>query len=145
MSLKQPKGALAHGDTQFTFICVHLRRMLSLTSLRAQTSMASLVGIAKDASGAVVVGAKVEIRNHDTNAIRKAESDPRGEFIVPNLPPSIKPASSSRSISKLASRFDLKSEPSRKPSPSKPPSPSSTRRTASRATSWCPMKSCKCR
>jgi hypothetical protein len=55
--------------------------------LCAQTSSATLVGIAKDPSGALVAGAKVEVRNTDTNALRKAESDSKGVFTVPNLAP----------------------------------------------------------
>jgi hypothetical protein len=61
----------------------------ALCRLYAQTSMASLVGVAKDPSGALVAGAKVEIRNVNTNGMRKAESDSKGEFIVPNLMPGV--------------------------------------------------------
>jgi hypothetical protein len=57
--------------------------------LCAQTSTASLVGIATDPSGALVAGARVEVRNVDTNGLRKAASDSKGEFIVPNLAPGL--------------------------------------------------------
>ena len=53
----------------------------------AQTSMASLVGITHDPSGSLVAGARIEVRNTGTNALRQAETDSRGEFIVANLPP----------------------------------------------------------
>jgi outer membrane receptor protein involved in Fe transport len=57
------------------------------TKLGAQNPTATLVGITTDPSGAVVVGAMVEIRNVATNGLRKAQSDAKGEFIVPNLAP----------------------------------------------------------
>ena len=59
----------------------------ALCRLCAQTSTATLVGIAQDPSGALVAGAAVEVRNENTNALRKSESDGKGEFIVPNLAP----------------------------------------------------------
>jgi hypothetical protein len=61
----------------------------ALCQLYAQTSTSSIVGITKDPSGARVSGASVEIRNIDTNAVRKAESDAKGDFIVPNLAPGL--------------------------------------------------------
>ena len=45
------------------------------------------MGTVVDATGAVVTGAKVEIRNTETNAIRKIDSDDKGEFTLPNLAP----------------------------------------------------------
>ena len=68
----------------FLFIGVYL---CSSAPGFAQTSMASVVGITTDPSGALITGAKVEVRNVDTNALRQAESDSKGEFIVPNLSP----------------------------------------------------------
>lgn len=59
----------------------------ALCRLGAQTPTATLVGIPKDPSGALVAGVKVEVRNEDTNALRTSESDMKGEFIVPNLAP----------------------------------------------------------
>ena len=61
----------------------------ALWRLCAQTSTATIVGITTDPSNAVVVGAHVEVRNENTNGLRKAESDSRGEFIVPNLAPGV--------------------------------------------------------
>jgi hypothetical protein len=61
----------------------------ALCRVWAQTSTATLVGIATDPSGALVSGARVEVRNEDTNALRKSESDAKGEFVVPNLAPGL--------------------------------------------------------
>src|SRR5216684_6616952 len=60
---------------------------LLLVRLCAQDPTATLVGTVVDATGAVVTGAKVEIRNTETNAIRKIDSDDKGEFTLPNLAP----------------------------------------------------------
>ena len=59
------------------------------TSLFSQTPTATLVGIVKDSSGDRVTNAAVEIRNADTNEVRKVFSGPRGEFLAPNLAPGI--------------------------------------------------------
>jgi len=60
---------------------------LLLCRLCAQDPAATLVGSVVDSSGALVVGARVEIRNAATNEVRKTESDAKGEFTTPNLPP----------------------------------------------------------
>ena len=56
-------------------------------NLCAQSLTATLVGTVMDPAGAVVTAAKVEIRNTATNEVRRVESDHKGEFIKPNLPP----------------------------------------------------------
>jgi hypothetical protein len=53
---------------------------------RAQTVSASVTGSVHDASEAVVPGAAVEIRNHDTNQIWRTTSDERGRFQILYLP-----------------------------------------------------------
>ena len=55
--------------------------------LFAQNPTATLVGTVRDASGAVVVNAALEVRNTDTDETRKAVTDEKGEFTVPNLVP----------------------------------------------------------
>ena len=55
--------------------------------LWAQTPTATLVGTVRDASNAVVVGAALEVHNTDTGEIRKAVTNEKGEFTVPNLVP----------------------------------------------------------
>src|SRR5260370_3652260 len=62
---------------------------LLLCKLCAQDPGAKRVGSVVDFSGALVAGAKVEIRNAATNEVRKTESDDKGEFTTPNLPPGL--------------------------------------------------------
>ena len=61
----------------------------ALAGLLAQIPTATLVGIVKDSTGAVVTNAAIEIRNTATNEVRKLVSGPRGEFLAPNLPPGV--------------------------------------------------------
>ncbi len=67
---------------------IPLAAALLLVRLCAQDPTATLVGTV-DATGAVVTGAKVEIRNTETNAIKKIDSDDKSEFTAPNLTPGI--------------------------------------------------------
>ena len=54
---------------------------------RAQNPTGSVVGTLRDATGALVPGASVKVRNVDTNAIRQAFSGGGGQFTIPNLNP----------------------------------------------------------
>jgi hypothetical protein len=61
--------------------------LLSLAaSLNGQISTATLVGTVKDATGAVVAGAKVDVRNVDTGIVRSTTTDGGGEYALTNLP-----------------------------------------------------------
>src|SRR5260370_10249211 len=60
---------------------------LFVCTLPAQDPAATLMGTVVDATGSLVAGVKVEIRNSATNEIRKTESDEKGEFTAPNLAP----------------------------------------------------------
>src|SRR5215813_12496664 len=60
------------------FLCLPL-------CLRAQTT-AQVSGTVVDASGSAVAGAKVEITNVDTNAVRQAQTEDDGAYAFPNLP-----------------------------------------------------------
>src|SRR5690349_8781095 len=62
---------------------------LLLCNLCAQDPAATLIGSVVDASGSLVAGARVEIRNTATNEIRKTECDEKGEFTAPNLAPGL--------------------------------------------------------
>ena len=55
--------------------------------LVAQNPTATMVGTIRDESGAVIVGADLEIRNTGTAIARKAVTNQRGEFTVPDLAP----------------------------------------------------------
>ena len=60
----------------------------SLGSALAQSPTATLVGTVRDAQRAVVVGAEVNVRDVNTNAVRIAKTDARGEYTIPGLDPS---------------------------------------------------------
>src|SRR6266480_1405618 len=53
---------------------------------RAQSQTATVTGIARDATEAVVPGATVEIRNHATNQMWQTVTDVRGRFRLLYLP-----------------------------------------------------------
>ncbi len=65
-------------------ICLAVAFLFSL-SLSAQTSFGRLSGTVSDATGAVVSGAKVTVRNTDTQDVRTVETDSEGFYIVTNL------------------------------------------------------------
>jgi hypothetical protein len=68
--------------------CSALLAYLTLTPLLlAQNPTATMVGTVRDQSGAIVAGAALEIRNTDTDIPRKAVTNQRGEFTVPDLAP----------------------------------------------------------
>jgi hypothetical protein len=60
---------------------------LAACPLAAQNPTAALVGTVVDPAGAVIQGAQVEIRNSDTNELRKADTNAKGEFTIANLAP----------------------------------------------------------
>ena len=57
--------------------------------LLAQTPTATVTGRVEDLTGAALPGAKVSIRNVNTNEVRAVDSDGSGEFTVPNLAPGL--------------------------------------------------------
>ena len=60
---------------------------LSVPSLLAQSSGASIQGTVTDSTGAVIPGATVTATNTETNLQRGAESGSAGLYVIPNLPP----------------------------------------------------------
>ena len=69
--------------TTFRFACLVVTLvLLGLSASVAQTERGMILGTVKDASGAVLPGARVQVENGPS-----AVSDARGEFIVPNLAP----------------------------------------------------------
>src|SRR6202035_4004871 len=54
--------------------------------LAAQTPTATVTGIVKDPSGGILVGAKVSVRNVDTNIAHDLTTNKDGEYTVPLLP-----------------------------------------------------------
>jgi hypothetical protein len=70
-----------------------VRNVISLAllwsaSLWAQNTTGTILGTVKDASGAVVPGAKVRVTNENTNIAANVLSNPSGDYVVPNLPAS---------------------------------------------------------
>ncbi len=53
----------------------------------AQATTAAVVGIVTDSSGAAIVGAKVTIKNVETQVARGAESNDSGSYVFDILPP----------------------------------------------------------
>ena len=60
---------------------------LASFSLFAQSDNGSIVGFAKDPSGAVVPNAKVTVRNEGTGLERQTTTNDAGYYVVPNLLP----------------------------------------------------------
>jgi carboxypeptidase family protein len=60
--------------------------LLAPAAARAQTTSASVTGTVRDASGAIVPGATVQIRNHNTSQVAETVTDGRGEFRLQSLP-----------------------------------------------------------
>ena len=64
-------------------IAAMLAVMATITS--AQSETATVLGSVRDANGAVLVGAKVEIKNSATSIASTTVSDPNGDFQFVNL------------------------------------------------------------
>ncbi len=60
---------------------------LGLSSAIAQTSTGILVGVARDATGAVIQNATVHIRNQDTGELRNATTKADGSYRIEAIPP----------------------------------------------------------
>src|SRR4051794_19429750 len=70
--------------------------LLSLVSLatmfaavpdaQGQVTTATLYGVVKDSSGAILPGVSVTVTHQGTNLTRETVSDERGEFALPGLP-----------------------------------------------------------
>ena len=59
----------------------------ALSGLFAQAPTATMVGTVVDTSGAVIAGAKLDVRSVTKNETQVAFSDQKGEFTIPNLAP----------------------------------------------------------
>src|SRR5262245_64079664 len=53
---------------------------------RAQVITATLYGVVRDNTGAILPGATVAVNHQGTNLTRETVSDERGEFALPALP-----------------------------------------------------------
>src|ERR1700747_3004157 len=70
---------------RYAVLCL-LLLALSASLLRAQTFRGTLRGTVADATGAVVPGAAITVKNMDTGVARTTQSNSDGEFTVPELP-----------------------------------------------------------
>jgi hypothetical protein len=71
---------------RLTLLCLFtIALVVSLTPLQAQVTTATLYGVVRDATGAVLPGASVTATNQGTNLSRDAVTDERGEFALPAL------------------------------------------------------------
>ena len=52
----------------------------------AQTATGQITGVVRDASGAVMAGAKVVVTNEQTGLTRETKTGPNGDYVVPLLP-----------------------------------------------------------
>ena len=73
------KSALATAALTFAF----------LGSAMAQAPTATLVGTVRDTQHLVIVGAEINVRDVNTNAVRVAKTDAQGEYSISGLDPSI--------------------------------------------------------
>jgi hypothetical protein len=62
---------------------------MCLAPVLAQNPTATIVGTIRDATGAVIAGASIGVRNTETNDVRTAQAGAEGEFTLPNLPAGI--------------------------------------------------------
>src|SRR5689334_6836896 len=69
------------------FVVMCVAAVLCTASLMAQTGAATVSGQVKDASGAMVPGATIEVQNTDTNVVGSTQTNPEGFFTIPNLIP----------------------------------------------------------
>src|SRR5215467_13715395 len=70
-------GAVVRLSIAFTFIL--------LPALWAQNTTGTILGTVRDASGAVVPGAKVTVTNENTNIPSSLLTSSSGDFVLPNL------------------------------------------------------------
>ncbi len=75
--------------TMFSIVIILSMTVLSPGAAGAQVAGATLSGTISDASGAVIPGAMVSIRDTATGIIRTVSSDEAGLYTAPNLRPSI--------------------------------------------------------
>src|SRR5579872_5252005 len=61
--------------------------LLQAPAAMAQITTASLQGLVRDSSGAVIPGAQVQVVNMDTNVATPTTTNNSGRFLAPSLPP----------------------------------------------------------
>jgi hypothetical protein len=76
---------------KFDLVVVRLLFLALLMSLSAfaQSDVASISGYVRDASGAIVPGAKVTVKNESVDIVRSVNTNNEGYYVVPTLPPGL--------------------------------------------------------
>jgi hypothetical protein len=78
------KCLMVQGRSVFWALLV-LLGVLAIGDLQAQVEKATLSGTALDASGAVVIGAKIQAKNASTGIVYSAVTDGQGRYILPDM------------------------------------------------------------
>src|SRR5687768_13843828 len=66
--------------------CACFLLLLFASTLPAQVTTATLYGVVRDASDAVLPGVSVSVTHQGTNLLREVVTGERGEFAIPALP-----------------------------------------------------------
>ena len=81
------EGPAKFGMTMKFLLAAASLSLVSLGAACAQAPTATLVGTVRDSQKAVIVGADINVRDLDTNAVRVAKTDARGEYTISGLDP----------------------------------------------------------
>lgn len=75
-----------HATRFLALCCLVLAAMSAPRPARAQTTTATVQGVVRDASGAVLPGATVTLRHQETGFTRTTTTDGRGAYFLPYVP-----------------------------------------------------------
>jgi hypothetical protein len=70
----------------YTQAILFLSVLTGVSSLHAQATRATISGTITDTTNAAVAGAKVQIKNVDTNVLQSTVTDGQGRYAAPDLP-----------------------------------------------------------
>src|SRR4051812_25962822 len=68
-----------------TLACVLVALIANASSMNAQGTTATIIGLVKDSSGAVIPGVTVDVKNVGTGPTQTAVTDEQGRYTVPEL------------------------------------------------------------
>ena len=86
-SLQKKAGCGIAGSTQMRWMQTALTFLSLAAALCAQANLGTITGLVTDTANAVVPGARVTVRNLDTNMERTSRSSASGDFTITNLAP----------------------------------------------------------
>src|SRR5690348_4294781 len=87
MSMLATRRPFTSGGAGLGVVAFALTLLGHAPAASAQASTGSIVGTVRDASGAVLPGVSVTIRNEGTNASREVVTGAAGDYSAPLLPP----------------------------------------------------------